>query len=154
MKAQKIKTGLIIIIMLASGSGFIFGVKYYSRRNPNIILITFDALRADHLGCYGYPKETSPFLDSFSRSSLTFTNCITQSASTVPAVSAIFTGHYPYLDGVVTKEYTLGRKYTTIAEFLKQNGYRTFAVPGHFYVKKKFDFPAVLIISRKIILTA
>ncbi len=140
MKMQKMKAGLIITLILTLGLGAVFAIKHYSGNKPNIILITFDALRADHLGCYGYPKDTSPFLDSLSRDSLTFTHCITQSASTVPAVSAIFTGHYPYLDGVVSKDYTLGKKYVTIAELLKQRGYRTFAIPGHYQVKKKFGF--------------
>jgi arylsulfatase len=136
MPARIIKIVLIAVL----GLGVIFGLKHYSKSKPNIILVTFDALRADHLGCYGYAKDTSLFLDTLSKDSLTFTNCITQSASTVPAISAIFTGRYPYLDGAVTKDYTLGQKYTTIAEFLKQRGYQTFAFPGHFYVKKKFGF--------------
>ncbi|MBU1043966.1 MAG: sulfatase [Candidatus Omnitrophica bacterium] len=135
---KKIKIILIIIVL-----GFLLlGTKLYLEHNakPNIILITFDALRADHLGFQGYPKNTSPFLDALSKKSLTFTNCIAVSGTTVPAVSALFTSRFPYIDGAVTDQYTLGENYITLAEFLKGKGYNTLAIPGHYYLKTKFGF--------------
>ncbi len=133
------------IIAVALAIIIILGLKLYSlsKVKPNIILITFDSLRADHLGCYGYTKDTSPFLDSLSKEALIFTNCIAQSGSTVPAISALFTSRFPYLDSVVVEgdlQGELGGRYLTIAEFLKDLEYDTLAIPGHYYVKKKFGF--------------
>jgi len=61
----------------------------------NIILLSADALRADHLGCYGYSRETSPVLDAFSEESLRFTNAYSASSHTREAVPALLTGEYP-----------------------------------------------------------
>lgn len=107
---------------------------------PNVILITFDALRADHIGCYGYKKETTPFLDLFSKNGFTFTNVIAQSASTVPSIASLFTSKYPYSDCVIDSSYSLGNNNITIVEFLKKKGYETYGIVGHYYVAKKFGF--------------
>jgi len=99
-----------------------------------------DSLRADHVGCYGYKKQTTPFIDKFAKESLVFTNCVTTAPSTVPAFAALFTSQYPYLDGVVTEKFTLKENVMTLPEFLKHKGYETFAVVGHEYVKRVFGF--------------
>ena len=127
-------TSLILILILY------FLLSFKKNLEPNIILITSDALRADHLSCYGYKKETSPFLDFFSKNSFTFTNVISQSASTVPSIASLFTSKYPYSDCVVDSYYNLGNKNITIAEFLKEKGYKTYAIVGHYYLIKKFGF--------------
>lgn len=135
---KKIRSILCISLILLGV--FITTAHIIELKKPDVVLITFDAMRADHLGCYGYLKDTSPFLDYFSRSALVFTNSIAQSATTVPALAALFTSHFSFLDGVVGKEYALGNKYLTLATFLKSKGYDTFAILGHRYVKNKFGF--------------
>jgi arylsulfatase len=135
--SKKIVWGLIFFLVL---SLVVFKEKSLIPRKTNVILITFDALRADHLGSYGYLLPTSPYLDAFSKNSLVFQNCIAQSASTVPALAALFTSRYPFLDGAVTEDYALGGHFLTLADFLKEHGYYTMAILGHEYVKKKFGF--------------
>lgn len=102
----------------------------YRCQGCNIILITADALRADHLGCYGYSKNTSPFIDSFAENSWLFTNSISQAGSTINSVPSLFTSKFP---GEFSLETT-----RTLAEILKNSGYNTAAIVSHVYVKHEF----------------
>lgn len=61
----------------------------------NLILISIDTLRADHLSCYGYERPTSPFLDKLAGESVLFENVIAQSTWTTPSHAALFTSRYP-----------------------------------------------------------
>lgn len=106
----------------------------------NVILITIDALRADHMSCYGYRKDTTPFLNLFSKNSFIFLNAVAQSGSTVPSIASMFTSKYPYKDKVVWPSYALGSNYITVASFLKKLGYRTYGIVGHYYLARKFGF--------------
>ena len=63
---------------------------------PDIILVTVDTLRADHLGCYGYFRETSSTLDALSEESLLFERCIAPMATTLPCHLSLFTGLWPH----------------------------------------------------------
>lgn len=119
---------------------FSYGLTSYisKHKNYNIVLITFDALRADHLNCYGYKRETSPFLSEFAKDAFIYIRAIAQSGSTVPSLSSMFTSMYPYADCALNRKYVLGKSYITLAEFLKKIGYKTYAIVGHEYVKKIF----------------
>jgi arylsulfatase len=64
-------------------------------RPGKIICIIIDALRADHLGCYGYPRNTSPNLDSIAREGLIFKWAFSQASHTIPSFYSIFTSRYP-----------------------------------------------------------
>ncbi|MFB6344919.1 MAG: sulfatase [bacterium] len=90
-----------------------------------ILLITIDTLRADHLSSYGYPKNTSPFLDSLTRDGIVFTNAYAPSSTTVPSHSSIMTGLYPMQTGVETNHHKLNSQHQTLAEHLSQEGYTT-----------------------------
>ncbi|HPF31806.1 MAG TPA: sulfatase-like hydrolase/transferase [Candidatus Sabulitectum sp.] len=58
-------------------------------KHNNVILILVDTLRPDHLGCYGYERNTSPSIDSLAESGIMFTNVIAQSSWTLPSVTSI-----------------------------------------------------------------
>jgi len=60
-----------------------------------IILISIDTLRADHLGCYGYPRDTSPVIDALAKEGILFKNSFSPSSHTIPSHGSIFTGKYP-----------------------------------------------------------
>jgi len=96
----------------------------------NVILVTFDALRADHLGIYGYGKDVSPEIDAFGRRSSVFTRCLSQSASTVSSIPSIHTAKYPNTDGLL-EGITLREGERTLAEILREAGYATSAVIAH-----------------------
>ena len=84
----------------------------------NVILLSFDALRADHLGCYGYERDTSPNLDSFAEENLQFLNAYSASSHTREAVPALLTGEYP--DVAIDANYHLATD--TIASTLSEEG--------------------------------
>ena len=92
---------------------------------PSIVLVTVDTLRADRLGCYGYPRATSPFLDELAERSLVFERVYANSSLTLPSHGAIMTSRYPVESGLVLNQATLDGKLLTIAEALRQRGYDT-----------------------------
>ncbi len=93
----------------------------------HVFLIIIDTLRADHLGCYGYPRNTSPFIDSLAEKGVVFEKAYSQSASTGPSHASIFTGLYLYQHRVISNYYVLDESYTTLAELLRNNGITTAA---------------------------
>src|SRR5207247_1777060 len=100
---------------------------------PNVILVTLDTTRADHLGCYGYAPAKTPNLDALARGGVLFTQASSVAPLTQPAHSSIMTGMYPTHHGVrVNGNAALGQEQRTIAEALSEKGYRTGAFIGAF----------------------
>ena len=69
--------------------------KEIERKPTPVILFLADTLRADHLGCYGYPKDTSPAIDALAADGVLFEQCQAQSSWTKPATASILTGLLP-----------------------------------------------------------
>ncbi|MFC1853683.1 sulfatase-like hydrolase/transferase, partial [candidate division CSSED10-310 bacterium] len=93
----------------------------------NILFITIDALRADHLGSYGYPRHTSPFLDYFSKQSHFFIDASVQVPKTSPSIASIMTSQYANINCVVANPHYLSNIESTLAEFIQKNGITTVA---------------------------
>jgi len=104
----------------------------------NIILISVDSLRPDHLGIYGYFRNTSPNIDRFAEEAIIFKNAFAQSYWTLPCHASIFTSRYPSVHGAIDKSRRLDRSEITLAEVLRDNGYRTLAFTGGGYVSSVF----------------
>jgi arylsulfatase A-like enzyme len=102
---------------------------------PNVIVITMDTMRSDHLGCYGYERPTSPEIDRFAASAVFYPRSVASSPWTVPSHASLFTGKDPFEHGAHTLEPTrrdhninpLHHSHTTLAEALLQEGYSTAA---------------------------
>lgn len=105
---------------------------------PNILFITMDTVRADHLSFYGYEGRTSPVLDIMSESSVLFNNAISQSPWTLPSHSSMFTGLYPSLHGATKRHRKLNESVITLAEILREKGYNTAGFVGGPYCKAYF----------------
>jgi len=125
----------------------VFSGKVYAQdpKKPNIILVTLCSLRADHLGSYGYPLNTSPFIDSIAKESFVFKNCISQGGNSLESLASIFTSKFQFTDNILLhqelapdKEYYILGEHLTMASFLKQKGYTTVGIPGSFFTQKKF----------------
>lgn len=97
---------------------------------PDVILVTIDTLRADHVGCYGYKNVRTPALDSLAREGVRFTNAFTASPITNSSHATILTGLYPSSHGVTDFGVPLDRTHVTLATLLKSRGYRTAAFIG------------------------
>lgn len=89
------------------------------------ILISLDALRPDHLGAYGYDRETSPFLDSLASRGAVFERAVAQYPSTLASHLSIFTGLYPQEHGVYRPESVLAEEIETLPERFQAEGFRT-----------------------------
>jgi arylsulfatase A-like enzyme/Flp pilus assembly protein TadD len=114
---------------------------------PNVVFITIDTLRADHLGCYGYKLIQTLNIDALAAHSVRFERAYTPVPVTLPAHTAIFTGTYPTLSGMHDfSGNKLNPSQPTLASILKQHGYATAAVIGsavldsRFGLNKGFDF--------------
>lgn len=93
-------------------------------KKPNILLISIDTLRADHLSCYGHHRATTPHLDRVAEDGQMFTAAYSPAVWTPPAHASMFTGLYPSQHGVVD-EYKLSSTVPTLAEILSNHGYLT-----------------------------
>lgn len=105
-----------------------------AKARPNVIVYVVDTLRADHLGCYGYPKPVSPHLDRFAEGATLFETAIAQAPWTRPSVTSILTGLGPLEHGVRTLEDRLPDAADTLAEKLRAAGYRTAAFSTNWHV--------------------
>ncbi len=106
----------------------------------NVVLISIDTLRADHLGCYGYNRETSPTLDKLASEGVLFEDASATSSWTLPSHGSLLTGLYPSRIGLVTKNHILPPNVKPLAKMLSERGLTTAAIVNSFYVSKKFGF--------------
>jgi arylsulfatase A-like enzyme len=93
-----------------------------------VVLVSIDTLRADHLGFYGYERETSPVLDALARESTVFDEAMSSSPWTLPAHASLLTGLYPSRHGLTSHERYLSSGLATLAQLFSRAGYRTAAV--------------------------
>jgi arylsulfatase A-like enzyme len=103
---------------------------------PNILLVTIDTTRADHLGAYGYKRPTTPNLDKLASQGTLFMNGWAHAPSTRYSMPAILTGRLPldvYYDTSIEGWPGLAMKATTIAEALQPLGYVTGAITNYWY---------------------
>lgn len=106
----------------------------------NVVLVTIDTLRPDHLHCYGYSKIETPTLDSIAASGTLFENAVTQTPLTPPSHASIFTGLYPTVHKVRdTGGFILGPS-TTLATILHEQGWDTAAFVSSAVLKRLFGF--------------
>ena len=94
-------------------------------RPQNLVLVVVDTLRADHLSWHGYDRETSPFLAGLAGEAVVFEHCLSPIPLTDPAMSSLLTGTYPFQHGVRDTGYAMVDGITTLAEVLRDHGYRT-----------------------------
>ena len=107
---------------------------------PNILLITVDTLRADHLDCYDFMDIDTHFMDELSRSGATFTNCVSQISYTAPAVTSILTSLYPYSHGVLNNGDKAPEQLIFISEILKKYNYSTAAFVDAYFLNNICNF--------------
>ncbi len=112
--------------------------SFLAAEKQNLLLITIDTLRADHLGCYGNQTVRTPNLDRLTTQGLFFENAITTAPLTLPAHTSLLTGRYPYHHGVRDNAGAVDASELTLAEILKTNGYHTYAFVGGFPLDHRF----------------
>ena len=107
---------------------------------PNVLLVSIDSLRADHLGSYGYARDTSPAIDALAREGVLFENAISSAPWTVPAHMTLLTALPPEVHDVVTIRQQLSPDAVTLAEVLQAAGWETAAFVSGPTVMAHFGF--------------
>lgn len=123
-------SGLVIALSLGAFPLKLSGEEGNVSGKKNVVLISVDTLRADHLGVYGYERETSPNIDELARGAVVFEEAFSSSHWTFPSHASLLTGLDPVALGALSTEDTLQPEYKTLAETLKESGWQTAAFVG------------------------
>jgi len=102
-----------------------------NERRPNILIIVFDAARAENFSLYGYDRPTTPHLERHAAQMAIYRQCISAAIWTLPSTAGLFTGTYPSTHRLVVDGERLSRRFTTLAEMLSQQNYATAKITGH-----------------------
>lgn len=104
---------------------------------PNIVLITCDTVRADHLGVMGYGKDTTPFIDSLARQGVLFTSAFSASTDTTQSFPTIMSSTYPLDYGGYAR---MERPRVMVSEVLQKAGYHTMGFHSIAYLSEYFGY--------------
>jgi arylsulfatase A-like enzyme len=110
---------------------------------PNVLLVVIDTVRADHVHCYGYERQTTPCLDSLAASGTMYASCQAQSSWTLPAFASIFTGISPRAHGAGWRDglfFGLDGRLSTLPVFMNDNGYATSGFFNVIFLSEDFGF--------------
>ena len=125
---------LILICLLWSGCG-----SDLKGTGNNVVLITFDTVRADHFGCYGFEKAHTPNVDKLAEEGVLFEQCAAPVPLTLPSHTSILTGRYPFRHGVRNNgNYFVPDEELTLAEVLDNAGYETGAFVSAYVLHSLF----------------
>ncbi|UCC40129.1 MAG: sulfatase-like hydrolase/transferase [Candidatus Aminicenantes bacterium] len=108
------------------------------KEDLNLLIITVDTLRADHVGIYGYKKIETPNMDTLGRNGVLFSRAFCHVPLTLPSHCSLFTGTLPLFHGVRDNGYRLPAFNITLAQILKDKGYQTAAFVGAFPLDSRF----------------
>ncbi len=124
--------GLVAVSLFLSCGG-------HGNRKLNVVLITIDTLRADHLSCYNPGFARTPHIDALAEKGVLFTHAFAHVPMTLPSHTSILTGTLPLYHGIHDNYgFRASEKLTTMAEFLKARGYATAAFIGAFPLDSRF----------------
>ena len=140
-KATLVALGLAVVSATAtcSGDGTSAPVDFGVSR-PNMLLISIDSLRADHLGTYGYERETSPNIDALAADGVVFENTVSSSTWTLPAHMSMLSSLNSRVHGVVDDGRKLTDAATLVSNVFQRSGWRTAAVVAGPYLNHQFGF--------------
>ncbi|MBW1861759.1 MAG: sulfatase [Deltaproteobacteria bacterium] len=102
-----------------------------NKRDINIILIVVDALRVDHLSCYGYKRETSPHIDRLAAEGTMFTQAISAGSWTGESVLSILTGTYSYIHQAIYWNEPRNPSIKLLPQHLKKKGFKSILLSNH-----------------------
>lgn len=138
--------GLVGVLVIGGG---LAGWHYSQERRPNVLLLVIDTLRADHLGTYGYERDTSPVMDAFAAENLKFSFAVAPAPWTPNAMASILTGLFTTAHGMnppnsrqeaQKRGIQLNGNLVTLAEVFKALGYETAAVQSNPWLREHYGF--------------
>ncbi len=126
-KTRRLRFAWPAVILAGLGAAFLFLTVLASNPpSPDVVvLVTIDTLRADHLGCYGYPRETSPFIDRLAGEGVLFRRAFASSSHTTPSHASIFTSLHPVQHNALVNGAGLPAAILTMAEMFREASWET-----------------------------
>lgn len=124
---HRLAAGLLCLLPVACGAS----EPRDPGSRPNLLLLSIDTLRADHLGYHGYPRPTSPRLDGFAEAAIVFESAQSTAPWTLPSLASIFTSTYTSTHGCWTLGSRLDESFETLPEILTAAGYDSAVVASH-----------------------
>jgi arylsulfatase A-like enzyme len=110
------------------------------QKTKNVILVSLDTLRADHVGCYGYPRDTSPNIDQLAEDSVVFLNTFATSPWTLPSHVSLMTALNCINHQVYSNDQKINPSILTLADVMREKDYFNGAITGGGFVKGSFGF--------------
>ncbi len=107
---------------------------------PNVFFVVMDAVRPDHLSCYGYARKTTPNIDKIANEGVLFENALSASIWSPPSHASMFTGLYPSHHGVLGENLYLSGEIPNIVEIFHSKGYQTFGICPNIFITPHFGF--------------
>ena len=141
-----VRTGEAGLRLVTTGPGGVFSywiqpVLYIPEKTaPNIVLISIDTLRADHVGAYGYERPLTPRIDALAADGVVFENAYSTSPWTLPAHVSMLTGLNCVRHRVYAEQDRMDPQTVTLAERLRARGYATWAITGGGFVSPIYGF--------------
>jgi len=144
--SRKKRPLILFLAVLFAVAAVLAGAKWFSRPAAQgtqeirqVVLISIDTCRADYLSCYGQALRTTPNIDEMASEAVTFTKVYSPVPLTLPAHSSMLTGTIPPFHGVHSNRSSkLGLSNLTLAEILRDNGFKTAAVISSFVLDSRF----------------
>jgi arylsulfatase A-like enzyme len=132
---------LLLVAAVLTGYRLLLPARH---TRPNVLWITMDSLRSDHLGCYGYEPAHTPNIDGLAAQGALFSECLAQASYTRISVPSMITGKYPFFLDTRVHHGDLDASHLTMAEVLAGEGYFTCAIaenwpPGFFQGVEALD---------------
>lgn len=144
MERREVSVSSVRRLVLLVGSAVAIGVAgaalWFSAAGPgppNVLLVLWDTVRADHMSLYGHDRPTTPRLDAFAQGSVVYENAVSPGMWTVPSHGSMFTGLAPSTHGAGFEWRWLDHHHTTFAEHFQDNGYETFAFSANPNLSKR-----------------
>jgi arylsulfatase A-like enzyme len=107
---------------------------------PDVVLVSIDTLRADHLGCYGYERPTSPFIDGLAGAGLRWEHARAPSPWTLPSHVTMLSGLLPHHHGAVEDDIGIPAELALLPEAMQAQGFATAGFTATLFVSRKYGF--------------
>jgi arylsulfatase A-like enzyme len=138
MRKRILTLGIVGTALIVGGVAYHFG--FFSRPRPNVILIVLDTFRADRLAAHGNTRGLTPFLDQWAAKSTVYERAYAASSWTAPSVATLLLAQYPSEHQLIRMTSVLPDRERTLAEVLRDNGFRTGGFSGNMQISPKTGF--------------
>jgi arylsulfatase A-like enzyme len=132
--------GTCELLLLATLNAWAWWGARAANDGPNVILISIDTLRADHLEAYGYARKTAPNIARLAATGVLFSNAYAQAPWTLASMASLHTGLYPHQHGALTFNTRIRDEATTLAEALKDINYFTIGITSAWFTTRSYGF--------------